>query len=347
MARVRRAWAAYPRISLALKAAVAAALAWLLVRPLGGVAQDYPYYAPFGAVAALSATVVRSARATAQAGAAIGIGAATALVARDLGLPEVLAIAVVVATGTLLAGWPRLGVMGSWVPMSALFVLIIGDRDPAHYVVGYLGLTLTGALVGVAVNLTFPGLPLTPTRLSLRRLRTELAEQLDDVADALRQQEPPTLEEWSVRRRLIRPHLDRMRALVDETAEASRANWRALRWRADTDHQHELAVVLEDVAVLIHQVVSLIAERERRDQSEVALGTTLRPLAAQALDATAFLLTALDDEQHRDDAVVRTRAAIDALRDATRQAWHGAGEDRFTAAAIVTALERVTNDLSP
>ena len=341
----RRMWAAHPRIALALKAAAAAALAWLLVQPLGGIADDYPYYAPFGAVIAVSSTVIRSLRSTAQAAAAITIGAATALIARELPLPEVTAVAVVVATGTLLAGWPRLGAMGSWVPVSALFILIIGDRDPVHYVAAYLGLTLAGALLGVAVNMTFPTLPLTPTRIALRRLRTDLAEQLDEVADALRQPEPPTLQEWSQRRRRFRPHIDEMRALAAETDEARRANWRARRWIADTQRQHALAVALEELTALLNQVVTLIVERERRDASEVALGATLRPLTAQALAATARLLRSLDDPAARDDASQHTRAAIDALRGATRNAWHDAGEDRFTAAAIVTALERATSGL--
>ena len=45
---------ARPRTLLALKAAVAAGLAWLVVLPFSGVADDYPYYAPLGAVVATS-----------------------------------------------------------------------------------------------------------------------------------------------------------------------------------------------------------------------------------------------------------------------------------------------------
>ena len=51
----------YPRVPLALKSAFAAGLAWLAVLPLGGVADEYPYYAPLGAVVAMGATVVTSA----------------------------------------------------------------------------------------------------------------------------------------------------------------------------------------------------------------------------------------------------------------------------------------------
>ena len=41
-------------LNLSLKAALAAALSWLAVLPLWGVADEYPYYAPLGAVIAVT-----------------------------------------------------------------------------------------------------------------------------------------------------------------------------------------------------------------------------------------------------------------------------------------------------
>ncbi|MGN6574217.1 MAG: FUSC family protein [Nocardioides sp.] len=342
---VRSRWAEHPRVTLAMKAAAAVALAWLLIRPFGGVFDNYSYYGPFGAVVAVSSTVTRSFRSTAQAAAAIALGAATALVARELPVHEVTALALVVATGTGIAGWRRLGPMGSWVPVSALFILILGQRDPSSYLLAYLGLTTIGGLVGIAVNIAFPSLPLTPTRLALRRLRAELAEQLNDVAEGLEQPDPPTYDEWRRRRRALRPHIDRMRELAAETAEARQVNWRARRWRPEADHQHALAVVLEDLTGLTNQVVKLVGERERAEQSEPALGPALRPLTAAALAATAELLDCLDDPQQRDAALERTQGTLDDLRQATSAAWHEHGEDRYTAASLVTALERILGNL--
>jgi uncharacterized membrane protein YgaE (UPF0421/DUF939 family) len=345
LATLRAQWAAHPRVTLALKAATAAALAWLLILPLGGVFDNYSYYGPFGAVVAVSSTVARSLRSTAQAAGAIALGAATALVARELPVHEVVALALVVATGTGIAGWRRLGPLGSWVPVSALFILILGERDPSSYVLAYLGLTTIGGVVGIAVNVAFPSLPLTPTRLALRRLRAELAEQLQDVAEGLEQPDTPTFDEWRRRRRALRPHIDRMRELVAETAEARRVNWRARRWRPEADRQHAVAVVLEDLTGLTNQVVKLVGERERAEQSEPALGPALRPLTAAALTATADLVDCLDDPQQRDAAFEHTTAAVDDLRHATSAAWHEQGEDRYTAATLVTALERVVSNL--
>jgi hypothetical protein len=136
-----------------------------------------------------------------------------------------------------------------------------------------------------------------------------------------------------------------MRALVTETAEARRANWRARRWRESADRQYAVATVLEDLSAVTDQTVALVTERERADTDEPALGESLRPLTAEAFANTARLLEAFDDGEAFDDACGRTTESLDALRGAISSAWHEAGEDRYTAAAIVTGLERVTAGL--
>lgn len=76
----------HPRWAMAVKAAIAATLLWLIVRPWGGVADDYPYYAPFGAAIAVSATVARSFTITIRSIAAILIGALLAFGAAQVPL---------------------------------------------------------------------------------------------------------------------------------------------------------------------------------------------------------------------------------------------------------------------
>src|SRR3712207_4872864 len=102
--RVGDALARHPRFPLAVKCAVAAALAWVLVLPLDGIADDYPYYAPLGAVVAMGTTVVNSVRASVQGVLALLSGAAVSVGAATLPLPDVVAIAVVVGISTLVAG---------------------------------------------------------------------------------------------------------------------------------------------------------------------------------------------------------------------------------------------------
>ena len=177
---------AHPRTVLALKAALAAGAAWLLVQPFGGVADDYPYYAPLGAVVVMSTTVMTSVRTGLQAIAALGVGAALAVVVVQVPLPQVVGIMVVVGIGTALSNWRRLGAMSVWVPFAALFVLILGGEDPSGFVLGYGGLTAVGAAVGVAVNLALPQQPLGRTLQALASLQEELSHQLRALTEDLR-----------------------------------------------------------------------------------------------------------------------------------------------------------------
>jgi uncharacterized membrane protein YgaE (UPF0421/DUF939 family) len=225
-------------LPLAVKCAVAAALAWLLVLPLGGVADDYPYYAPLGAVVAVGTTVVHSLRASVQSVMALTLGAALSIGVGLLPLPEVIAIAAVVGVGTMAAGWRHVGEMASWVPISGLFILIIGRSDPGNYGFAYAALTGLGAAVGVLVNGAVPPLPLTATSATQSALLHRLASQLDDLADGLLQDPLPSAEEWEKRRWAIEPHNKQMRLMVEEATEARRGNWRASRWSETADRQY-------------------------------------------------------------------------------------------------------------
>ena len=343
--RWRAAVDARPRIALAAKSATAAALAWLCVQPFGGVADDYPYYAPFGAVVAVTGTLASSVRSGSQAASAIVAGAAIATGARLLPLPEFAALAAVVALGVVVGGWRRLGEMGSWVPISGLFILILGAGDPVHYVAAYLGLTSLGALIGIAINGAFPPLPLTATTLALRRLRSTLAEKLEDLADGLVQEELPSAPDWRRRQRHLQPHVEEVRRLAQETTEARRANWRARHWQQTATLQHRHARTLERLSALVEEIVALVIEREAEGVPEVALGPGLRPPTARSLAAVAEVLRADPFERDWQTAYVELLDRLEELRAATRASWRDEQEDRFTAAAIIVALERAAHSL--
>ena len=343
--RWRASVVARPRLGMALKAALAAALAWLCVLPLDGPGNAYDYYAPFGAVVGVTSTFASSVRGSAQAVAAIVAAVLTTVAADLLPLPTVVSLAAVVGIGTLIGSYRRLGEMGSWVPLSAVFVLIIGGDDPARYVAGYLGLTAFGTAVGVLVNGAFPPLPLTATSLALRRLRAALSDQLDEVAEGLMESEPPTADGWSRRRRRLEPQVDEMRRLAQQAAEARRGNWRARRWQDTADRQYDHARTLERLSGLVEELVQLVIEREYADAHEIALGPGLRPVAAGSLEALADVLRARPEEPEWRDAYGELEERIDALRVATRRSWREGQEDRFTAAALVVDMERAAESL--
>ena len=81
------------RILLALKTSLAVALSWVVAQRMPGVIDDYPYYAPLGAISAMYPTVLGSVRAGLQTVAGIALG-------------------ILLAAGVLLVGEPNLVTVG-------------------------------------------------------------------------------------------------------------------------------------------------------------------------------------------------------------------------------------------
>ena len=69
------------RILLALKTSLAVALSWVVAQRMPGVIDDYPYYAPLGAVIAVHPTVADSAAAAWRTVVAILLGFGAGLTA--------------------------------------------------------------------------------------------------------------------------------------------------------------------------------------------------------------------------------------------------------------------------
>ncbi|MGY1827310.1 FUSC family protein [Blastococcus sp. SYSU DS0541] len=345
---VRRTWARHPRIGLAVRAAVAAAVAWALAQLAPGPFADYPYYAPLGAVVATTAsTLASSVRGSLQTVASIALGAAIALAGEALVDPQLLALALVVAIGVLLAGWGRLGSSSSWLPTSALFVLVLGQDNPTGYVLAFAGLTFAGALVGILVAAAFPPLPLAPADEALGRLRETLVEQLDDLADGLRQEHPPTQDEWRGRMRTIDPLLAQMRAAVQETDEARRGNRRAARYQDSAERLYQQARALERLTLLVEDLTLVIAETEIAENERVALGPALRPTASGALAALADVLRSVESAAADPDTVREADEAVGAFAAALRRARATADDDLFEAGNIIDNVRRSLDAVRP
>jgi uncharacterized membrane protein YgaE (UPF0421/DUF939 family) len=322
---------------------VAAALAWLVVLPLGGLADTYPYYAPLGAVVGVSGTVVGSVRGAVQGVAAIACGAALSLTVLNLHLPVVLGLGVVVAAGSLLGGWRRLGEHGSWVAWSAVFVLIGANGDPASYALAYGSLVSLGAAVGILVTLVMPPLPLSASAGALDRLGRTLAGQLDDLVDGLRSDETLDDREWAHRCHAMEPATAEMRRMVRWATEARRANWRQRHWARRADAQYRLAVSLNELSFLVEHLTGLLSREESSDAEEVALGPHLRPTTADVLAAVARFLRSERDAHAQEEA----QWSLDVLADHVRARRDACGDDLFTAGAVVTVVRRALVSLAP
>lgn len=300
--RARAASWAHPRWLLALKTATAAGLAWLLVQPLDGPLGDYPYYAPMGAAAAMSTTVIGSARTSAQAVAAIAVGAAVATGIGSIDAPGWLRLALTIAVATMLAGLRWLGAMGGWVLVAALFVLVIGGHDPEAYAAAYIGLTAFGAVVATVVNALVPQLPLAPVTRAQARLRHRLADELDGLGDGLLGEGMVDESFWEEQRRRIEPQVTELRALVAEANDARRGNWRAGAWSQTADRRYRQARALERLAGCVDEVSALVADDRASVHRDDDSSAELRDTMATAMHAVATMLRSAEEDPIDEDA---------------------------------------------
>lgn len=351
---VARFLARAPGVARALRATAAAVLAWLLVGLVPGPWSDYPYYAPLGAVIATSVTLRGSTLRSAQTVLAIALGAVVARVTDALPVPALAGLAIVVLVGVLVSEWHVLGDMGSWVPTSALFVLIIGGTDPVGYVSAYVGLTLLGALVGVAVNLVLPPLPLTPADHALLRLRDATAAHLEASAAATRDEQadlPPTAD-------LLAARTAATQAVTDAQV-AARANWTARRYRTWRERQDRYAGALDGAAAAALDVRRAVATARTvaagSDSQEHPLPSAVAALGAGAgSDADAVVREATAAAIEAGAALVRSRpedgtdeAAAAALAEALTAVHEAVAADRERASGASRPADAVVVALAP
>ncbi|MBD8868162.1 aromatic acid exporter family protein [Nocardioides donggukensis] len=328
-----------------IRATVAATLAWVAVQPFGGMIDDYRYYAPLGAVIAVTSTVAGSMRESVRTVLAMAPG--VALAAAVAPLPQLPGLVLVVALGTAIAVSPvgeRLGAAASWTPVTAVFVLVIGGTDPWEYAAAYVGLTGLGALVGTVVSMGWPPLPARTEDQALAHARADLSRHLERVAQALGSDLPPSREEWRQQVGELDEVIDRLRLLATSSAEARRLNWRARRWQVTAGARYERVRAMERVALLVDDLSDLVRDQEHADRDLVALGPPLRPPAARALGALATALGAVGPE--RPAALRQAYHEVEQLVVAMREVREATGDDLVTAGGIVTAAGRALEALA-
>jgi len=340
------------RTQLAFKGALAASAAWLLAEAVTRLVsaegfENYIYYAPLGAVVATDATIAGSARTARQTALALALGASLGLAVGWTLHPGVLSLAIVVAVGVLLGALPGLGDMRSWVPVVALFVLVLGGHDAETYATAYVGLTALGAACGVVVNMVFPSMPLRSGQEALDRLKSQLANQLDDLAGGLRQQPPPGREEWARRRWDTQTHLDQSREVVRELMEAQYGNILRSRHKGWVDKQTQLVGALEHVAWFVEDLLAVLSQNHR-DDVESPMDHDLAEVVASALEELATLVLAYDDTLSSEDE--RVRNVEKCLQKLTREFADRRDLDASHVAilgAVVANLRRATAAVHP
>ena len=178
LARTLREAVRPARLLLVAKTALAVGLAWTIAPHMPGVTDEYPYYAPLGALVSMYPTLMGSMRSSLQTlfGLATGIGLA-ALIVLTVG-PTWWTIPLVVGLGVLVSGTSWFGVGKEYDTMAALFVLIIGGQNSDDYSLGYLAQMGVGIVIGLVVNLLFAPAPLIGSaEARVEEFRRQLAGQ--------------------------------------------------------------------------------------------------------------------------------------------------------------------------
>ncbi len=343
----------WPRIGLALRTALSAALAWQVALWLPvPIAEQYPYYAPLGAVVSSYGTVRASARNSAQAVAAAAVGAGVALLAQ-VALPSSTAVVfVVVAVATLAAGWSVFGEQRGWVATVAVFVLVVGTGDPLEYALAYCSLITLGGLVAVLVNMVIPEMPLARSEQALRELAQVLADQMDDLARTLREEQPPTQEQWRERLWALEPVRRIAGASEQQVEESLRDNLRGRRHRESVRRQRVLGVMLGNLAARVQELTELLVEVHAADVREITLAPGPRGAAAEVLTALAEFVRCLPQDVSQGRPMTPVDEQRELLRDQLRRlasvvtaTWYPGERDRQTAGTVVTLLRRCLGTL--
>jgi len=270
------------RLLLVAKTALAVGLAWLIAPHMPGVTDEYPYYAPLGALVSMYPTLMGSVRSGLQTllGLATGIGLA-AVVVLTVG-PTWWTIPAVVGIGVLVSGTGWFGVGREYVPMAALFVLIIGGQNADDYSIGYLVQTGVGVVVGLLVNLVIAPAPLTlAAAAKVDAFRRQLSEHLHDIGSAVSESWPPEHQQWADDAASLADTTSELRAALADADDSRRGNPRALGRRGETQHIHAELAALDRIAHLIRDISDEIADTIWDRPGALALDPALpEPLSA-------------------------------------------------------------------
>jgi uncharacterized membrane protein YccC len=307
-----KSWLAHPRLLLAIKTSIAVGFAWLLAGLIPGAAEEYPYYAPLGAVISMSPTLMSSLKRGIQTLASLAIGILLATGVVLLSAPNVLTISVVVGVGMLIAGSRRLGTGAEYVPTAALFVLIIGGQNADEYSIGYLVQMSVGIAVGLIVNVAIlPPLNFSGAALRLGEFRSQLSSHLHDIGKALVESWPPKHEDWASRSGTLVETADRVREAVAQADESRRLNPRAKLHRRNLEKDYEDLANLETVTFHVRDLTEVLAATIWERSFPADLPEVLREPLSDTIHAVADVLTLHNADEDVDDGV---DAAEDALR---------------------------------
>jgi len=337
LARPLRQATSRARLLLATKTALAVGIAWAIAPHMPGVTDEYPYYAPLGVLVAMYPTLMGSAKTVLQTLLGLATGIALAALAVLTVGPNWWSIPVVVGLGVLVSGTGWFGAGREYVPIAALFVLIIGGQNADDYSLGYLTQMAVGAVVGLVVNVVIAPAPLTAyAAAQVDALRAKLSLHLHDIGDAISESWPPEHEQWARDSTSLASTTHDVQAALAEADESRRGNPRAMRGRGQTRDVHAQLDALDRIAHHIRDISDSIADTIWDRPAALELDPALPEPLTAACHAVADVI-ALDDDgsaevhRARGAAARAVRLLLETVDDRTLQVRRSMGPGVLTA----------------
>lgn len=341
-------WITPARLLLAAKSALAVGIAWIIAPLIPGVADDYPYYAPLGALVSMTPTLMGSVRTGLQSllGLVLGILLAAAVII--FAAPNVITISLVVGVGVLLAGARWLTAGGDYVPIAALFVLIIGGGNAENYSIGYLVQMSLGVAVGFAVNfLIAPPVTISTAVVRLDEFRRMLARHLDEMADALVESWPPAHEDWASRSDLLRETSEGVREALRGADESRKGNPRGALNHHDLDEDYEALYALETVTFHVRDITEVVAAAIWSRHFHAELPEAMREPLSDALRAIGALLIAGEEGDDTEERIATANAALEAALDRLDEQHTSSLSKLSASAAVAMNARRIIAVMTP
>ncbi|MCR1162078.1 MULTISPECIES: FUSC family protein [Micrococcaceae] len=331
------------RLLFAAKTAVAAGLAWWLAPYMPGPAAAYPYYAPLGALVSMHPTVADSAKHGLQSLAGLVLGIGMAFVVTSFAEPNSFSVALVVGLGVLIGGLPRLGSGSDWIPMAALFVLVLGGSNAEGFSFGYVLQMALGVTVGFAVNwLVIPPLHLDAIDPAISGHQGALSRQLKDMARAMEESWPPNHEAWASRSDELSLTAAEVRTAVHQAELSAKANPRSRRLATRLPGDLAGLRTLERLTFHVQDITDVLASAIWERDAGTVIPDAVVGYLSDALESTALVIDHWRDGESDELGTLLTEAkdSISALSDAVAEA--AAGQSPVNApASVAMSLRRI------